>query len=426
MQWKYEKKKDIFKMNILRFATAGSVDDGKSTLIGRLLYDTNSLTIEQEEMIRTKTLEKGMEDLDLSVLTDGLLDERQQGITIDIAHIYFSTPKTKFIIADSPGHVEYTRNMVTGVSECRAVVVLVDARHGVIEQTYRHYFITSMLRIPNVIFCINKMDLEGYSEQRFNEISQDIENLTARFEDYGQQKQIIPVSALKGDNVVENSENLSWFKGESLLHSLENIKRKKADDEFRFYVQDVIRPRTEAFPDYRGFAGRISAGKISVGDEIMALPSRQTSKVKELNKATQTLEVASKGQSIAIQLEDEIDLSRGNVIVKKGEEPNITRSLNADICWMNAQALTPGKLYLIQTSSKVGKMKVENIHFKFDLQDPKNHIETNELAVNDIGNITLKLADDWFLDKFSESRHNGCFIVIDPNSNSTVGIGIVK
>lgn len=413
-------------MNILRFATAGSVDDGKSTLIGRLLYDTDSLTIEQEEMIRAKTLEKGLEDLDLSVLTDGLLDERQQGITIDIAHIYFSTPNTKFIIADSPGHVEYTRNMVTGVSECRAVVILVDARHGVIEQTYRHYFITNLLRIPHVVFCINKMDLVDYSEDRFNEIANDINNLTAKFEDYGQEKQIIPVSALKGDNVVKNSDNMSWYNGESLLPSLENIKKKGAKDQFRFYVQDVVRPRTEAFPDYRGFAGRISAGGIAVGDEVVALPSQQTSKVKEINKADKVLEKATKGQSIAIQLEDEIDLSRGNVIVKKGEMPTVSRSINADICWMNSQPLTPGKLYLIQTMSKVGKTKVEGIGFKYDLQDPNNHIETNELAVNDIGNVSLKLAEDWFLDKYEDSRHNGSFIIIDPNSNNTVGIGIVK
>ena len=413
-------------MNILRFATAGSVDDGKSTLIGRLLYDTNSLTIEQEQMIRDKTLEKGLEDLDLSVLTDGLLDERQQGITIDVAHIYFSTPNTKFIIADSPGHVEYTRNMVTGVSECRAVVILIDARHGVIEQTYRHYFITSLLRIPHVIFCINKMDLTDYSEERYNEIAADIEALTKRFEDYGQQKNIIPVSALKGDNVVENTENLAWYKSETLLSALENIKRKSADDQFRFYVQDVIRPRTEKFPDYRGFAGRISAGSVAVGDEVIALPSRKTSKVKEINKADETYQSARKGQSVAIQLEDEIDLSRGSVMVKKGEEPNITRTLNADVCWMNTQPMNLGKLYLIQTLSKVGKSKIENINFKYDLQDPNNHIDTSELQVNDIGNVTLKLADDWFLDKFEDSRHNGCFIVIDPNSNNTVGIGIVK
>ncbi len=414
------------KDSLLRFITCGSVDDGKSTLIGRLLYDTDSLTIEQEEMVRAKTQEKGLEDLDLSVLTDGLLDERQQGITIDIAHIYFSTPKTKFIIADSPGHVEYTRNMVTGVTECRAVVILVDARHGVIEQTYRHYFITNLLRIPHVIFCINKMDLVDYSEERFREIESELKDLTAKYEDYGQDTKFIPVSALKGDNVVNNSEKLSWYNGESLLPALENINRKSADDEFRFYVQDVVRPRTEAFPDYRGFAGRISAGRISVGDEVVALPSRRESKVKEINRATESLQSARKGQSVAIQLEDEIDLSRGNVIVKKSELPEITRKLNADVCWMNNQPLSLGKLYLIQTSSKVGKIKLEKIHFKYDLRDPNNHIEADALEVNDIGNITLKLADDWFLDKFKDSRHNGSFIIIDPNTNNTVGIGIVK
>lgn len=413
-------------MNILKFATAGSVDDGKSTLIGRLLYDTDSLTKEQYELIQQKTKEKGMEDLDMSVITDGLLDERQQGITIDVAHIYFSTDKTKFIIADSPGHVEYTRNMVTGVSECSCVVILIDARHGVIEQTYRHYFISSLLRISNVVFCINKMDLVNFDEQVFNKISEDIKALTARFEDYGQHKTIIPVSALKGDNIVESSSKMAWYKAPSLLVALEGLASKQNDDAFRFYVQSVIRPRTEKFPDYRGFAGRISTGKIKVGDEVMVLPSRQTSKVKEINRYESVLLEASSGQSVAIQLEHEIDLSRGGMLVKKNEAPEATKSINADVCWMNNQPLVAGKLYFIQTQSKVGKVKTEQIHFKYNLQDPNDKHETLELAVNDIGNASFKLADEWFLDKYSENTKNGSFIIIDPNTNTTVGIGIVK
>jgi sulfate adenylyltransferase subunit 1 len=316
--------------------------------------------------------------------------------------------------------------MVTGVSECNAVVILVDARHGVIEQTYRHYFISSLLRIPFVVFCINKMDLVNFDQQVFNKISLDIKALITRFQDYGQKNRIIPVSALKGDNIVESSSKMSWYKGDALLPALESFSLPENQKDFRFYVQTVIRPRTEQYHDYRGFAGRVSSGKIAVGDEVMVLPSRQTSKVIEINKANGNLQEAVAGQSVSIQLEHDIDLSRGGIMVKPNEAPQATKQINADVCWMNNQPLIAGKLYFIQTQSKVGKVKAEQIHFKYNLQDPNEKFETQEIAINDIGNASFKLADEWFLDAYASNPKNGSFIIIDPNSNNTVGIGIVK
>ena len=415
-------------VEVLKIATAGSVDDGKSTLIGRLLYDTKSLTSDKLEAIEKTSKQKGYDYLDFSLATDGLVAEREQGITIDVAHIYFSTATKSYIIADTPGHVEYTRNMVTGASTSQTAIILIDARKGVIEQTNRHFFINNLLRIKEVVVAINKMDLVDFSEDRYNEIKADFEQLMTK-RDYQDQKiTFIPVSALKGDNVVNRSENTSWYNGETLLEHLEGLDLAAVSNVGtpRFPVQYVIRPKTEEFHDFRGFAGKVYGGELSVGDEVVALPSQTKSKIKEIYFHDKQYQTASRRSSVTITLEDEINVCRGDMLVKVGDLPTIEKQFTATISWMDSENLTAGKKYVVQHGVNKVLAKVENIHHK--IHPDYSGIEENiaGLGMNDIAQVTFKLNKPIFYDKFKNHRTNGSFILIDSQSNNTVGAGFIQ
>ncbi|MBD0832900.1 sulfate adenylyltransferase subunit 1 [Aestuariibaculum sediminum] len=415
-------------MEVLKIATAGSVDDGKSTLIGRILYDTKSLTTDKLEAIEKTSKQRGYDYLDFSLATDGLVAEREQGITIDVAHIYFSTNKKSYIIADTPGHVEYTRNMVTGASTSQASIILIDARKGVIEQTNRHFFINNLLRIKDVVVAINKMDLVDYSEEVYNKIKADFEELMSK-RDYQDQKiTFIPVSALKGDNVVHKSENTPWYKGEALLEHLEQLD--KADiynvGTPRFPVQYVIRPKTEDFHDFRGYAGKVYGGNLSVGDDVIVLPSKTRSKIKDIYFYNEKYETASRRSSVTITLEDDINVSRGDMIVKENDLPTIDKQFTANVCWMDAEHLKPGTKYVVQHGVNKVLAKVDRINYKIhpDYSGVENNV--TELKVNDIASVTFKLNKPIFYDQFKNHRTNGSFILIDSQSNNTVGAGFIQ
>jgi len=415
-------------MEVLKIATAGSVDDGKSTLIGRILYDTKSLTTDKLEAIKKTSKQRGYDYLDFSLATDGLVAEREQGITIDVAHIYFSTKKKSYIIADTPGHVEYTRNMVTGASTSQASIILIDARKGVIEQTNRHFFINNLLRIKDVVVAINKMDLVDYSEETYNKIKADFSELMSK-RDYQDQKiTFIPVSALKGDNVVNKSKNMSWYKGEALLEHLEQLD--KADifniGTPRFPVQYVIRPKTEDFHDFRGYAGKVYGGNLSVGDDIVVLPSQTKSKIKDIFFYDKKYETASRRSSVTITLENDINVSRGDMIVKDGDLPTIEKQFTANVCWMDATQLSVGGKYVVQHGINKVLAKVDRINHK--IHPDYSGIDTNvsRLGVNDIASVTFKLNKPIFYDQFKNHRTNGSFILIDPQSNNTVGAGFIQ
>ena len=415
-------------MDVLKIATAGSVDDGKSTLIGRMLYDTKSLTTDKLEAIEKTSKQRGYDYLDFSLATDGLVAEREQGITIDVAHIYFSTKKKSYIIADTPGHVEYTRNMVTGASTSQASIILIDARKGVIEQTNRHFFINNLLRIKDVVVAVNKMDLVDYSEETYNAIKADFEKLMAK-RDYPDQKiTFIPVSALKGDNVVNKSENTPWYKGETLLEHLESLDLAAVSNVGtpRFPVQYVIRPKTEDFHDFRGFAGKVYGGELSVGDEVIALPSQTKSKIKEIYFYDKSYQTAARRSSVTITLEDEINLSRGDMLVKVDDLPTIEKQFTATISWMDSESLTAGKKYVVQHGVNKVLAKVNNIHHKINPDYSGIDTEVQGLGMNDIAQVTFKLNKPIFYDKFKEHRTNGSFILIDTQTNSTVGAGFIQ
>lgn len=414
-------------MEVLKIATAGSVDDGKSTLIGRLLYDTKSLTTDKLEAIEKRSKKNGYDYLDFSLATDGLVAEREQGITIDVAHIYFSTKKKSYIIADTPGHVEYTRNMVTGASTSQAAIILIDARKGVIEQTNRHFFINNLLRVKEVIVAINKMDLVDFSEERYSEIKADFEQLMAK-RDYEDQKiTFIPVSALKGDNVVNRSKNMAWYKGETLLEHLEGLDLAAVSNVGtpRFPVQYVIRPKTDEHHDFRGFAGKIYGGELSVGDEVVALPSQTRSKIKEIYFYDKKYKTASRRSSVTITLEDEINLSRGDMLVKAGDLPTIDKQFTATISWMDSENLTPGKKYVVQHGVNKVLAKVDNINHKIHPDYSGIDEKADSLGMNDIAEVTFKLNKPIFYDQFKKHRTNGSFILIDTQSNNTVGAGFI-
>ncbi|WP_142785278.1 sulfate adenylyltransferase subunit 1 [Changchengzhania lutea] len=415
-------------MEVLKIATAGSVDDGKSTLIGRILYDTKSLTTDKLEAIEKTSKQRGYDYLDFSLATDGLVAEREQGITIDVAHIYFSTKKKSYIIADTPGHVEYTRNMVTGASTSQASIILIDARKGVIEQTNRHFFINNLLRIKDVVVAINKMDLVDYSEETYNKIKADFSELMSK-RDYQDQKiTFIPVSALKGDNVVNKSDNMPWYKGEALLEHLEQLD--KADifnvGTPRFPVQYVIRPKTEDFHDYRGYAGKVYGGNLSVGDAIVVLPSQTKSKIKAIYFYDEKYETASRRSSVTITLENDINVSRGDMIVKEGDLPTIEKQFTANVCWMDSNQLTAGTKYVVQHGINKVLAKVERIHHKINPDYSGIESDVSGLSVNDIAKVTFKLNKPIFYDQFKNHRTNGSFIIIDPQSNNTVGAGFIQ
>ena len=414
-------------MKVLKIATAGSVDDGKSTLIGRLLYDTKSLTIDKLEAIEKTSKKQGYDYLDFSLATDGLVAEREQGITIDVAHIYFSTATKSYIIADTPGHVEYTRNMVTGASTSQAAIVLIDARKGVIEQTHRHFFINNLLRIKDVIVAINKMDLVDFSEERYNEIKADFEALMAKREYQDQNITFIPVSALKGDNVVNASKNTPWYEGQTLLEHLEELNLKDIYNTGtpRFPVQYVIRPKTEGHHDFRGFAGKVYGGELSVGDEVVALPSQTRSRIKEIYFYDKKFETASRRTSVTITLEDEINVSRGDMLVKVGDLPSIEKQFTATVSWMDSQKLTAGAKYVIQHGVNKVLAKVDVIHHKINPDYSGTEEVQDGLGMNDIAKVTFKLNKPIFYDSFKEHRTNGSFILIDTQSNTTAGVGFI-
>lgn len=425
-RWKNVKKEDIFKMEIVRISTAGSVDDGKSTLIGRLLYDNNALTKEQEALVFQKTREKGLSDLDLSVITDGLIAEREQGITIDVAHIYFSTQTRKFIISDSPGHIEYTRNMVTGASNSETSIILIDARKGLTEQSYRHFFISQLLQLDRVIFCVNKMDLVDYSEDRFIELAIQIKQMITSLNKEIQYS-IVPVSSLKGDNVVKRSVNTLWYQGETLnelLHS--SVHERTTIEPFRFDVQNVIHSQTAEFVDYRAFVGRVVSGSISVGDKIITLPSRRESTISEIRRFTDVLTTANVGDSVAISLSDEIDSSRGALITDVNSIPDESTQIESTIVWMDEKPAIIGSKLLIKVGSREFPVKLQAIKNVINPINPEENIEASSLSINDIAIVEIKLSQPGYFDRFSENKKNGLFILIDPLSNNTVAVGFVK
>jgi sulfate adenylyltransferase subunit 1 len=410
---------------LLRFTTAGSVDDGKSTLIGRLLYDSKNIFRDQLLSIEKSSKRKGLKEIDLSLLTDGLKDEREQGITIDVAYRYFSTPKRKFIIADTPGHIQYTRNMVTGASTANAALILIDARKGVVEQTKRHSYIASLLQVQHILVCVNKMDLVEYNENRFNEIVEEYCNFASKLaiKDY----EFIPISALNGDNVVNRSNSMSWYNGPTLMYSLENIQ--VANDvnhlDMRFPVQTVIRPQTKEFPDFRGYAGRLVGGIIRVNDEIKVLPSGLTSTVKAIHGPNGLLEEAFAPQSITIELTDDIDISRGDMLVKMNNLPKQQQEIDAMICWLGNKPLEVGGKYAIKQTSKDGRAIIQDLIYQVDLNSLTRNEQISSLQTNDIGRIKLKTSIPLYTDSYRQNRITGSFILIDEGTNNTVGAGMI-
>jgi sulfate adenylyltransferase subunit 1 len=411
-------------MEVLRISTAGSVDDGKSTLIGRLLYETNSITVDKLEAIERASQRKGISFVDLSLLTDGLIAEREQGITIDVAHIYFQTKKRKFIITDAPGHVEYTRNMITGASKADVSIILIDARKGVLEQTHRHYFISNLLRIGKVVVCVNKMDLVDFAEDKFRAIEKEFLDFAKQIQFPGQDIVVMPVSSLMGDNITLKSESTPWFNGEPLLNLLETIQVSKAIEQpARFPIQYVIRPRNESHRDFRGYAGRMLSGTIKVGEEVTIQPSGRTSKVARISMFDKELQQASSRESVVVELEDNVDVSRGDWLVPKSQITNLKTEIEANICWLNAEPFNAAKVYLLQHGTSLTKAKVTQINF---VQIPSTLEKTTpiSLKMNDIGSVKIKMAKPLLIDSFEDNKANGSFILVDEHSNNTVAVGV--
>ncbi|WP_418264011.1 sulfate adenylyltransferase subunit 1 [Flavobacterium faecale] len=414
-------------MEVLKIATAGSVDDGKSTLIGRLLYDTQSLTTDKLEAIERSSKLKGYDYLDFSLATDGLVAEREQGITIDVAHIYFSTAKKSYIIADTPGHVEYTRNMVTGASTSQVSIILIDARKGVIEQTYRHFFINNLLRVKEVIVAINKMDLVDYSEEVFNKIKADFEALNEKSTFKEQNVSYIPLSALTGDNVVESLGGMPWYQGQTILEHLEALEPADVYEkgQTRFPVQTVIRPKTEQYHDFRGYAGKLYGNNIKVGDAVTVLPSLTESVVSKIHFFDQQFDEANAGSSITIELENDINVTRGDMIVKSNELPRIEKDITTTVCWMDSKKLVPGTKYLIQHNTNRVLAKVDSIK-NVIATDYSGTTPASQLAINEIGEVSIKLSKPLYFDAYNDNKSNGAFILIDASTNTTAGVGFIK
>jgi sulfate adenylyltransferase subunit 1 len=413
-------------MDILRFITAGSVDDGKSTLIGRLLYDSKSILIDQLAAIKKQSKNKNAGEIDLALLTDGLRAEREQGITIDVAYKYFSTPKRKFIIADAPGHIQYTRNMVTGASNSELAIILVDARNGVVEQTRRHSVITSLLNIPHVVVAINKMDLVNNSQDVYNNIVIDYQEVAKSL---GlKDVKYIPISALNGDNIVEKSEKFSWYEGESLLDYLENVKLDSDINltDARFSVQYVIRPQSEDLHDYRGYAGKVISGIYKKGDKITVLPSGVESTIKAIEIGGKEIEEAYALQSVVIHLEDDVDVSRGDMIVGANNQPKISQEFEAMLCWMDNKPLKPGNKYLLQINSRLVKSVVKEIQYKLDVNTLQKNESQEKAVLNDIIKVTIKTASPVAFDSYKDLRQNGGAILIDETSCVTVGACMIQ
>jgi len=414
-------------MDILRIATAGSVDDGKSTLIGRLLYDTKSITKDKLEAVEASSKRKGLDFVDLSLLTDGLIAEREQGITIDVAHIYFSTDKRKYIIADTPGHVEYTRNMITGASNAEASIVLIDARNGVIEQTTRHLFISNLLKIETVFVCINKMDLVSFDEAVFSKIKEDVLEIAKKM-GYEGDLDFVPIAAKYGDNVVHPSTKMNWYSGPTLLEYLEDLPVHKKEDALpaRFPVQFVIRPHSDQHHDFRVYAGKLVTGQEHKGQEILVLPSSKASKISKIYHAQTEVEAARSGESVTIELQDDIDISRGNMIVPADSLPTQANTFTATISWMDEQPLTNSKTFLLQHGVNVVKAKITGLQSKVDIHTLENSDEVSQFRLNDIGRVSIKTAKPIFADLYKDNPGNGAFILIDEFTNNTVAVGFIE
>jgi sulfate adenylyltransferase subunit 1 len=414
-------------MDILRITTAGSVDDGKSTLIGRLLYETQSVPKDKLEAVDAASRRRGAGYLDLSLLTDGLIAEREQGITIDVAHVFFNTPRRKYIIADTPGHFEYTRNMVTGASKAAASIILVDARNGLVEQTHRHYFIAALLQIRAVIVCVNKMDLVGYSRARFDEITRDFGRLAGRVRPDGPDIHFLPVSALHGENVTRPSANLSWHTGPALLGLLESLDtHRERALAARLQVQHVIRPRTGDLHDYRGYAGRVASGAFRVGDEVQAWPNEKRTRITAIERFGESVAQAEAGQSVTVQLADDIDVGRGTLMARPGEAPTPRKDVDARVCWLDHAPLAAGRTYVLQHGVHSVRAKVAAIHDVMDVVSLEATVSPPQLKLNEIGTVALRLAQPIFADAYADNPANGCFILIDECTNTTAGVGFIR
>jgi len=418
-------EKCYLDMELLRFTTAGSVDDGKSTLIGRLLYDSKTLFSDQLENVEKVSKQRG-EDLNLALLMDGLKAEREQGITIDVAYRYFATPVRKFIIADTPGHVQYTRNMATGASTANLALMLVDARNGVVEQTHRHIFIASLLQIPHFVICINKMDLVDFKQEIYDKIKNEIKDFVSKLD--VTDIYFIPISALLGDNVVDRSKNMDWYKGPTLLYLLENIHVGSDENliDCRFPVQYVIRPRDDKFHDYRGYAGKISSGVFKPGDNVKVLPSGFSTSIKTIEYPNNAVDEFFPPMSVVMQLEDDLDVSRGDMVVREQNVPHIGQDIDVMICWMNKKKLRPGTKYVVRHTTKETKCIVKEITYKLDINTLHRIQDANELGLNDIGRIKLRTAQPLFFDSYRKNRATGSLILIDENTNETVGAGMIR
>ena len=412
-------------MELLRFTTAGSVDDGKSTLIGRLLYDSKAIFEDQMELLEETSRQRGEEGVNLALLTDGLRSEREQGITIDVAYRYFATPKRKFIIADTPGHIQYTRNMVTGASTANLALLLVDARHGIIEQTKRHAFIASLLQIPHIAVCVNKMDLADYSQEAFNKIKADFEDFASKLEI--KDVRFIPISALNGDNVVDRSENMDWYEGSTLMHLLENIHIGSDQNhvDCRFPVQFVIRPQSKEHPDYRGYAGRIEGGVFKPGDDVTVLPSGFTSKIKSIDTFDGEVAEAFSPMSVCMTLTDNIDISRGDMLVRENNKPTIEQDIDVMICWMNEKKMIPKGKYTIRHTSQTARCIIKEVKYKMDINTLHRMEDEKEIGLNDIGRITIRTTKPLFFDSYRRNRNTGSIILVDEATNETVAAGMV-
>jgi bifunctional enzyme CysN/CysC len=416
-------------MDILRLATAGSVDDGKSTLIGRLLFDSKSIFEDQIEAVERTSRDRGEEYTNLALLTDGLRAEREQGITIDVAYRYFATPKRKFIIADTPGHIQYTRNMVTGASTADLAIILIDARKGLLEQSRRHAFLTTLLRVPHLVLAVNKMDLIDYDQETFERIKDEFTAFAAKLS-VGDLT-FIPISALHGDNVVERSANTPWYDGPSLLHHLENLHIASDRNliDVRFPVQYVIRPQASTDPelhDYRGYAGQVAGGVLKPGDEVMHLPSGLTTRIKRIDTFDGPVEEAYAPMSVTLLLEDDIDISRGDMICRPNNRPQVTQDVEAMICWMaDDRTLTPRTKLVIKHTTRTARAMVKDLHYRLDVNTLHRYEDVDRLELNEIGRVTLRVTQPLFADAYSRNRATGGFILIDEATNTTVAAGMI-
>ena len=413
-------------MDLLRFTTAGSVDDGKSTLIGRLLYDTKSIFEDQLEAMEESSRKRGDEHINLALLTDGLRAEREQGITIDVAYRYFATPRRKFIIADTPGHIQYTRNMVTGASTASLAVILIDARKGVIEQTRRHAFIANLLRIQHAVVAVNKMDLVNYDEDTYSAIVAAFEDFASRLDNLVEIT-FIPISALRGDNVVDASPQMPWYAGRTLLRHLETVYVGSEENhvDARFPVQWVIRPQSDAYRDFRGYAGRVAGGVFKAGDDVVVLPTGFATRVATVETSDGQLEEAFSPLSVTITLEDDIDVSRGDMIVKSNNPPTVNQDIEAMICWFSAQPLQARSKYLLRHTTREVKAVVREMRYKVDINTLHKIEDQREFRLNEIGRVALRTSAPLFFDRYNRNRTTGSFILIDEKTNETVAAGMI-